>query len=1262
MNRYSTSLARALALIAPLSAALSCGGSAANHRSTEITLADLRRRGDGNSEARRDRALAELIAPGGDSAAGMRTLEALRAARPSDPRVRFALGVVETQHGDFVHGVSDLAATIDAARSSSDPLASAIAETTIDRLINLRGNVNDFAETFRPVIDAVSRDPGGLNASAVFAIVETGVRWARERGLQDEETRWTHSSGCATQWTVAGPFGPAPMLRFDETLPPETPGPWVHDYDIGAGRGRRPTWNVRARGCAANLGRGSSETGVFIAASDFVLAHDTDAILQVSSPNVFSVIVDGAPIGTLDSRRESTPTRIAIPVALAAGRHTLRVKIASRYSSPLLMASILDRGARPIATFETAASGAHEVPPHVLDDAALRASLDLAPISDPFSHYLRAEQAIIRHQPVEAREALRGMATGDHVPALTLMSWGSIALNDSFVPTNASRDRARRAFDAARRADPNLYYAALVLARLTAADDRADDALQMLRDAYQRFPNNPDVESDLADKLLDRNWDGEAQEILAHAAERLPTACWPLRMQLSISQRHGDGNIERELAGRIARCDRLADAFALTSIRLRRWTDARDEYQRLLDGDPESRAIRRALVDIIRQQGNLADATRRGTPLLTENPEDTSLRSDLVDMQLALGDRTGAMALLDRVIARSTGFMWVLFRLRAALSQREELAPWRLDGPRVLATFNASGHQYDAAAVLVLDYTVRRQFPDGSALELTHNIVRLQSQEGVDEHATFNPPNGALVLTLRTHKADGRVLEPDNIARLDAIAFPDVHIGDAIEFEYVRALTAPEAFPDGFTTDRFYFRGFDVPYDHSELVVVLPREMAAHAVIDPRGAAPRTVRRDLSDALVEYRWLAEQSQRLVPEPRSVSVREFLPSVSIGVNAGWERFIDSIRDRLAEADPFDPAAADLAAEIVGNARRPSEQLARLHRWVTEHIEQERGASAFSSAPVMIAGRSGHRNRALCYLLGLRHIPCRLALVRPGNGDTTETELADDDAYPSLMLRVTTEQGERWVTAAERGAPPFWIPPMLAGQPGIIIAAGAPRVRIPAYDSNDHRREITVRLAIDRDGNGRADVTERLHGSWAVTWREMLRQIDAANLEHEFESYVGHQVTAASLTSLHIDGQDDPNADLVLHYAFTAPGIATARDHGLVFEGVYPAELGPSLAQLPRRTTTLYDGEPLETTLDVTVSLPPGAHVTEMPHAASADTPALRWNVRYENTADGFHFARTISAPPARVEPARYEAFAAAARAIDTAESQRVVVRF
>ncbi|HMV32737.1 MAG TPA: NusA N-terminal domain-containing protein, partial [Gemmatimonadales bacterium] len=45
----------------------------------------------------------------------------------------------------------------------------------------------------------------------------------------------------------------------------------------------------------------------------------------------------------------------------------------------------------------------------------------------------------------------------------------------------------------------------------------------------------------------------------------------------------------------------------------------------------------------------------------------------------------------------------------------------------------ASGHHYEAPRVLVLDDAVTRLFADGSILELTHNIIHVQSDEAAEE-------------------------------------------------------------------------------------------------------------------------------------------------------------------------------------------------------------------------------------------------------------------------------------------------------------------------------------------------------------------------------------------------------------------------------------------------------------------------------------------------------------------------------------------------
>jgi len=1207
--------------------------------------------------ALRDRTLAELVAPGGDLAFAERALPTL----PADARVMFARGLLASQHGDFEAALDAYIAAVRAARNTADPVGPAVAEATVPKIFTLRGDVRDVETPLRALVDDVIADPGHLGAAARAALLDSAVRWARERGDRELVARWTEAAGCVTAWTVAGPFGPHPGLRFDETLPPESPGPLAAAYDLGPGRGRQPVYTVRARGCAANLGRGLTWTGVLFAATDLRIEHDTEALVHVESPNVFSVLVDGVTVATIDPRYRATGSVLNVPLHLAAGVHTLRVKIASGYHSPLLVAMVTDRTGRPIARFTTPTASAHPIPPEPVrvrpspaDDAYLPASS--APL-DPFSRYIHAELAFARRHPVAARELLRPLAMADDATALSLIAWASVALADPFLPAGAARDRARHALQVAAARDPQAYYPALQLARLLHDEERPDDALRALREVAARFPDNPEVDAELADRLIQRNWDGEARTILTRYRARLPTACWPSRMLFSLAQRRDDGRVEAELADEIRRCDALSDAAAATLSRLRRWGEAETEYLRLVEDDPEGRGLRRSLVELARARGDHPEAIRRALALLADMPEDDALRADLADLLTAQGRTEEARAMLDRELALRPAQLASLFRMRAVLQRRDDLEPWRLDGRRVLADFEASGRRYDSAAVLVLDYTVRRSYADGSALELTHNVIRVQSQEAVDQYGEFTLPTEATLYRIRTLKADGRVLEPERVAGKDSLSLPELRPGDAVEFEYVRALPPSDVAPGGFLGERFYFRGFDVPYDRSEYVVVTPR--GVDLMLDPRGPAPPLERTERG-GLIEHRWVARQSQRMTPEPRSVASREFVPSVAVGASATWDRFVDVLRERLLDQDVIDPEAQRLVQEITRGAPSASARLQRLHGWVLDNIEQEGAGTPFDQAPRMLNARSGHRTRVLCYLLRLSDIPCDIALVRPGNADATQAELADDDTYTSILLRVQTERGIQWVTGADRNAAVSYVPPALAGGDALLLAPGAPRETVPPLDLDAHGRTLTVHLTLAPDGSGRATVHERLRGYPATGAREVVRRLDGANRERQFEAYVGSLVAGASLESLEIDGADDREKDVVFRYVFTAPDLARATQGALAFEGLFHAEAARVYAELRERTVPLWNGDPIHATLDLTVQLPPGASVASLPPSAGGHAPGITWSITAERTPNGFRLHRRVDIPTGRVSVADYPRFAAEARALDTADTRRVTI--
>jgi tetratricopeptide (TPR) repeat protein len=1247
------------ALSVTLSAALSLTSAcrASTQTSTDVTLAQLRARASGanaTDAARRDYALAELFATGGDGAHALQTLNAQRAH--NDPRVLFALAEVAQMHGDFAGARDGYIAAINSVRAgSTDPLGVAVAEASADWLLEQRGNAEGFREAYAPLLRQVAQDPGRLGPRVSFELLESGLRWAREKGDQPLQQELQRAANCVTHWRVAGAFGPHPMIAFDREFAAEGPGPLAHEYALGPGRQTQTVYDVYARGCAANLGSGRTQDGVFVAAADYVLERDQVVQFHVETPNVFRVLLDGHELARVDPRTRATGTGTEFAAQLRAGRHTLRVKVASRYFSPLLITSARDLQGRAVGSFEVASASAHESPPIAVD-------LPADPVAtDPFSRYVLHRVAVARRDPVAARELLRPLIA-DTAPALTQLATATVSLSDPFLPAQVARDRARRAFERAQRLDANAYYPYMGLARLAAADDRADAALDLLRTAHARFADNPEIAADFAERLLERNWEGEASVIVNRFATMLgPDVCWPQRMQLSLAQRHGDGATERTLSSALARCDALSEASAFTALRQRRWGDAGGEYARLFADASDARSLRRTVADLARRAGRLAEASAAYDRILRDNPEDVGLRTDMADLRLILSDERAAREFLAHELSLSPSNMAELFRTHALLARRDVLEPWRLDGRTVFRAYKQHADRYEDGQVLVLDYTVRRVFEDGSAIELTHNIVDLRTQEAVDEHATFTPPEGSTLTLLRTLKADGRVLEPEAIARLDAVAYPDVRPGDAIEYEFIRVFQANEVTAGGFRGERFYFRGTDTPYDRTELVVVLPKSMEPRLQVSPRGDAPVVVRREHGGSLVELRWGVRESRRREQEPMSIAFREYTPSIDFGVERTYERYMDALRDRLAEQSPLDPAAERLAAQITANAHSREQKLQRLYRWVLANIDQEGAGTPFDSAPAMLAVRAGHRARVLMYLLQLSGVPVTLALVRPGGADQTESDLADDDTFVSMVLRVTTEAGVRWVSASDRDAPLGYLAPALDGQPVILVADGAARETIPRAPEGTHTRVAEVHLTLNADGLGQAECNERLRGSWAVSWRDSLRRIDGANLNREFESYIGRQVTAASLTRLTIDNRDNPERDLVMRYAFEAPSSASLQEDGsLAFEGVFPAELAAIYAPRPTRTVDLYHPETVDATLDLHVTLPAGA-IVDLPTNSDVSAPGITWSIHFERVADGFKMLRHVVVPGGRVSVADYPRFAESVRALDRAEQQRVTIR-
>lgn len=1212
-----------------------------------VTIETLRERAARNPSSREHVtrvALAELFAPDGDPARAKEALTRALTLDPNDPMLHFAAGEEALLHGRPAEGAASLLAAIERAKNSDDRRASMIAEAAAEELAAALSSHRRPEEILTPLL-ALLDDPGRLGPGVTYDIAEIGIAYAYRRGDLPAVTALAERVGCVPSFRLAGPFGPRDLLGFDTHSGPEARGPLAESYDLGPMRGRRATRTVHGRGCTTHLGDGPvAGGGVTYAEAMIELDSAGERWIRLETPNAVELFVDGTSVARFDARRSPTVRTRYVPFTFGAGTHEITVKITTRHPNPVLVLAVTgDAGLRR----GTAGAG---FDPTLPDPA------------EPGDAYTRAVVEENRGAVVDARETLEAdVYEGDAgVPTLVLRS--AIALEDPFRPQDASRDDARRLLRRAREKDPMSWYARLALARLAAAEGRDQEAITDIREAAGQWPELVVFPLTLAELLQARGWDAESDQHIARAAEIFPESCAVIEAQRSVAGRLDqiDRYVERTEA--LVACNARSRARLDVLMDARRWDDALREVDRLAALEPEEIRPRydATRADIATGRGDIATARELRARVASLFPRADAHVGDLVDQSIAEGQRDQAFSAIERALAAEPTAMAGLRLMRADLGGQDDLAPYRLDGAAVLREFEASGRRYEQPEVLVLDYAVWRVYDDGSSLHYVHQIVKVQSEEAVDSQGEFTPPEGAVLLRLHTIKADGTRLEPDIIAGKETISLPNLEVGDYVEQEYVRSIGPADGLEGAVLGDRFFFQGFETPYDRSEYVVVLPASM--NPTLDPRGNLPPPVETRNGD-LRELRWRVDRSLPRQREPLSVNAREFLPSVNLGVGATWDQLRTSFADILADRNVEDPAARRLVQNVLRELPRDADDMDRaraLYAWVLANIEP--ADDAFGSAPRMLSGRTGSRARVLHYLYGLADIPSDIVVVRTLTADQTRSPLPDDETYSTLLVRIGPQNAPIYISTNQRGTPFGYVAPALRGQDAMVLAADGGMVRIPERTVVDDRRTIELEADLAEDGSARIAVKETFTGLSAIGWRNDLEGVPAAELEERFEAaYVARMFPGAELRALEITGRDALDGPLVMEYAFDIASLGHRERDDFILPPLFPTQLAPTYAQVPsRETTQVVAGADIVTTLRI--HLPNGATATNLPEPVTVEGPG---NARYSSgasLADGWVVVnRRVDVRLMRVEPGAYAALASFCRQADQAEGRALRIR-
>lgn len=1219
-----------------LALTLGCGG--AQHPTGTEAVAEIDRvRAEAAAhpdEAPFQRALAEweALGDGGDVARADAAIARAAELRPADVGLAYLRAVLAEQHGHADAALDAFLEVIALAGASEDPLAPAYAESSLAYLHDLRVDAPRFVPRVRPVLEAAFARPGRVGLPVRRQLLLWLASLALERADVAEEQRLYASMGAPTVARVAGPFGITVLSGFDETLPAEGGGAMADRYDLGPGRGPLDTRTLHAEHGALSLTEDAPPeargTGTRVVEATLHAPAGGRYVLSLGASGSVQLRVDGEVVARIDRRERWYGSTIYVPLDLTAGDHELELKLASRVASPALV-WLLDR-----------ADGEYS------PEAGL--ALPEAP-EGPLALFVTADVLSDRGDTVGVRELLRTRVTGDS--SATLLSLAArVASVDPYVPDTRRADDERRLVALATSRDPEAYWPASQAASLETGDV---ESLAAQRAVAARFSHMASVQLGLAATLASAGYVADADEALARATALRPDACAVTGARFSSLASRGRMEQLDALADALLACDAGSSARLDLRVGRRDWVGARAELARIAPLEDED--TRRSLaLRIARASGDAAEEQRLVAEEEAEaQPGELVLRT--ADRAYAAGRRADALAAVETEAARVPRRASDLRSLSFALSGRDVMDPWRVDGLDVVRRFEASGRAYEGhAAVLVFDYMVTRVFSDGSALDLVHQIYRVQTAEGVERFGSLDL--SGRVLTVRAIGPGGVVREPDSID--SSTDMPPLEVGDYVEYEIVRE-HAP-SWGDAYESEGWVFQNFTSPFDHSEMIFVSPGDMPL--TFDVRGPVPPpTVTEE--NGLRSSRFVMEQSQPLVAEPNWVASPPVLPSLRAVARVTWEHMYGGVYDGLLGLDVHDPAASRLLEEEVfehAQGLSPREQAQRIHRWVMDNVEPADGAF-FSSAPLMVAARRGNRLRVLRYLLEMAGIPARIVYARELSGAPPMDTAPDADVYASSLVAATLPEGPLYLCTIARGVAHDFLPPGLRGQDAIVIEPGLGHVTLPASQGTPSTQRVEGGIEIAESGAARVTLTMAFTGGAAAELRTGIEQVAPAERATVIaERFVPSVVPGGSSdpSTVRVEGLDDWEGPLSIAFvADTAGLIRPARD-GYHVVPLFPSGLEAGFARLEARTTTELVGE-VDTRVTLSVR---GPGVLHPPEPADVTGPAGgHTTLEVATGQDGtITLTRHVRLPIGLVPVATYPAFAAFCRATSQIDQRSVVI--
>jgi cellulose synthase operon protein C len=864
-----------------------------------------------------------------------------------------------------------------------------------------------------------------------------------------------------------------------------------------------------------------------------------------------------------------------------------------------------------------------------------------------------------------------GLPVGLDSPLVSVLR-ASIFIEDREVPARVSHGRATRELEAALLKDPGFVAAKMMTARVALDEGRQFDALEQIRAA--RDVHSPPGAPVLA--LLAQVEYALGLEAAATATARLADAalggeCHAAVLQYDVARVRDAIASSDALLEQTRHCSGYRSRAAEHGRARGDLKAATAQWEAMLERDEGQVDVAVSLSGLYVAQRRFDDALSVLSKVRAQWPRNPLLAKTLGDVYDLAGRKSEALAAREAALALDGSDLPLRRALERQKTGKELLDDWAISTDDALKSYEAAPGSEDATSSYVLDAAAIEAFSDGTMVDRVHIIQKALDQQGVDDVAEVQIPQGAALLKLRTIKPDGRTLEPESIEGKEGTSLPGVQVGDLVEYEYLLAHPTRGPGQPGFTASAFYFQIAKQPNSRSNYVVIAPKgsgmEVDAHNV--------KAIKPQLEG---DFEVLRHEERRVppsIPEPLGPpSPNEWLPFVSVGAGQrGSEGLITSFGDAFLDKGVITWEVDAFAREAVRDLPQPLglEAVKAVHAAVNRKLSG-RDAGLSVSAAASVAQDRGSRLWLLKTSLEALGFEARLVAVRAFLADPAPYTFPNESLFPYVCLRVSLPNAQSvWLDTVVRFGPFAELPEFALGglEAWVLPELGRPLERTKTPERTlKPGKSVTLELSLDATGELKGKGVEVYSGFEGAQLAEALESYSTDQRDQALQSALSRYFGGADLSKLAVDVKREAPptsstafAPVTVSYEFVAQRFGRVEAPGRMVASslTYPLMLGRRFLAVPSRVSPLFIESSEASVTRATLTLPPGwtlrAPVGEVkvagPSGAYARKESQAGNV--VTIEEEFHLAQ------ARIAPKSYEAFAHFAGEVDLVQQRDVL---